>query len=356
MKIESSFYLCICIILLCIQNLSASARYNINHKQALLQISVGLPASERCNNDDKQALLKIKDGLTNTNLLDSWVPDEDCCDWDLVECDETTNRIISLIIQDDEGLTGQIPAPVGDVPFLQTLWFRNLPLLFGGIPEEISALKNLESLRLSFTSLSGAVPLFFPQLIKLTCLDLSFNKLLGVIPPQLAALPNLKALHLEQNQLTGEIPDIFGNFAGSPDIYLSHNQLTGFVPTTFAKSDPIRIDFSWNRLEGDISFFFAATKRMEMADFSQNVINFNFSRVQEFPPSLTYLDLNHNNISGSLSSGLAKLDLQTFNVSQNKLCGKIPTGGKLQTFDSSVYLHNTCLCGAPLEECMQNVP
>ncbi|WOH00127.1 hypothetical protein DCAR_0519485 [Daucus carota subsp. sativus] len=332
MNIESSFcpILCICMIFLCLPNLSAS---------------------QRCNNNDKQALLQIKTALKNPTITDSWVSDDDCCGWDLVECDETSNRIISLIIQDDEALTGQIPPQVGDLPYLQALWFRKLPNLFGKIPEEISALKDLKSLRLSSTSLSGPVPLFFPQLTKLTCLDLSFNKLLGVIPPQLSTLPNLKALHLERNELTGEIPDIFGNFAGSPDIYLSHNQLTGFVPKTFARADPIRLDFSGNRLEGDISFLFGPKKRLEMLDFSGNVLSFNFSRVQEFPPSLTYLDLNHNQISGSLSSELAKLDLQTFNVSDNNLCGKIPTGGNLQRFDRTAYLHNSCLCGAPLPEC-----
>lgn len=333
MKIESSsFYpiLCICIILLCLPNLSAS---------------------ERCNNNDKQALLQIKEALINPNILASWVPDQDCCDWNLVECDETNNRIISLTIHDDDNLAGEIPFQVGNLPYLETLWFTKLPNLYGKIPEEISALKNLKSLRLSWTNLAGPVPLFFPQLKKLACLDLSFNKLLGVIPPQLSALPSLCALHLEGNQLTGEIPDIFGNFAGSPDIYLSHNQLTGFVPKTFASSDPIRIDFSWNRLEGDISFFFGSKKRMEMADFSGNVLSFNFTKVQEFPPSLIYLDLNHNQIGGSLPSALTKLELQTFNVSNNNLCGKIPTGGNLERFDSTSYLHNSCLCGAPLQEC-----
>ncbi|KAK1397721.1 Polygalacturonase-inhibiting protein [Heracleum sosnowskyi] len=334
MKIDSSSFspiFCICIILLCLPNLSAS---------------------ERCNKDDKKALLQIKEALKNPHLLASWVPNEDCCDWYLVECDKTTNRIISLTIQDDNNLTGQIPPQVGDLPYLETLWFRKLPKLTGEIPTAISALTNLKSVRLSSTNLTGPLPLFFPQLTNLTYLDLSFNKLHGVLPPQLATLPKLEALRLDRNQITGEIPDTFGKFAGSPDIYLSHNQLTGLIPTTFASSDPIRIDLSSNKLEGDISFFFGDKKRLETADFSQNLFTFNFSNVHQFPPALIYLDLNHNLITGSLPSVLAKVQLQTFNVSYNNLCGKIPTGENLERFDSTAYLHNSCLCGTPLPKCL----
>lgn len=307
--------------------------------------------SERCNKNDKKVLLQIKKALNNPYILTSWVPKEDCCDWYVVECDETTNRIVSLLIQDDDNLTGQIPPQVGDLPYLETLWFRKLPKLTGSIPTAISSLTNLKSVRLSWTNLSGPVPVFFTQLKKITYLDLSFNKLTGSIPAQLSTLPILEALHLDRNQLTGEIPDTFGNFPGSPDIYLSHNQLTGLVPKTFSGSDPFRIDLSRNKLGGDISFFFGAKKRLVTADFSRNKFMFDFSKVKQFPPNLIYLDLNHNQITGSLPSALTKVPWQTFNVSYNRLCGNIPTGGNLNRFDSTAFIHNRCLCGAPLPKC-----
>jgi hypothetical protein len=63
------------------------------------------------------------------------------------------------------------------------------------------------------------------------------------------------------------------------------------------------------------------------------------------------LDLNHNNITGSIPVEMTALNLQFLNVSYNRLCGKIPVGGKLQSFDYSSYFHNRCLCGSPLPSC-----
>ncbi|MGI4370284.1 hypothetical protein ACR2V4_27215, partial [Klebsiella pneumoniae] len=91
-------------------------------------------------------------------------------------------------------------------------------------------------------------------------------------------------------------------------------------------------------------------KTIQIVDFSRNMFQFDLSKVV-FPQSLTSLDLNHNKIYGSLPVGLTTLDLQYLNVSYNRLCGRIPTGGKLQSFDQTSYFHNRCLCGAPLPDC-----
>ena len=103
-------------------------------------------------------------------------------------------------------------------------------------------------------------------------------------------------------------------------------------------------------LQGDISFLFGTNKTVQIVDFDRNMLEFNLSSVQ-FPDSLASLDLNHNRIFGSLPEGLVNLNLQYLNVSYNRLCGQIPVGGDLQDMDSTSYLHNRCLCGAPLPQC-----
>lgn len=309
---------------------------------------------EKCNPQDKKVLLRIKAALNNPYHLASWNPGMDCCDWYALNCDfKPPYRVIELTIFSGN-ISGQIPDAVGDLPYLQNLVFRKLTNLTGQIPRAITKLTRLKMLRLSWTNLSGPVPAFLSELKNLTFLDLSFNDLTGSIPPELSQLQNLDAIHLDRNKLTGTIPESFGNFKGkTPDLYLSHNQLSGPVPRSLGNNFTYQLDFSRNKLEGDVSFLFGKNKTLPIIDLSRNLFEFDLSKV-EFNDNLQYLDLNHNKIYGSLPQGLAQLsNLQFLNVSYNRLCGQIPTGGTLQSFDSTAYFHNRCLCGAPLPSCKQ---
>ncbi|MCE5166192.1 polygalacturonase inhibiting protein [Datura stramonium] len=306
--------------------------------------------SVRCNPKDKQVLLQIKKDLGNPYHLASWDPNTDCCYWYVVKCDRKTNRINALTVF-QANISGQIPASVGDLPYLETLQFHHITNLTGTIQPTIAKLTNLKSLRLSFTNLTGPVPEFLSQLKNLTFLELNYNQLTGTIPPSLSQLPNLLAIRLDRNKLTGQIPESFGKFKGQiPDLYLSHNSLTGQVPTSLGDLNFTTLDFSRNKLEGDVSFLFGKNKTIQIIDLSRNTLEFDLSKL-EFPESLTSLDLNHNRIFGSLPEGLKDLQLQHLNVSYNRLCGQIPQGGELQSFDVYSYLHNKCLCGSPLPDC-----
>ncbi|RDY09295.1 Polygalacturonase inhibitor, partial [Mucuna pruriens] len=315
-----------------------------------------LAFSERCHPHDKKALLQLKKDLNNPYILASWDPNEDCCGWYCVECDEKTNRIITLDISSsvpDTNLSGQIPPSVGDLPYLQYLTFHKLPNLIGPIQPTIAKLTNLKYLILTNNNISGPVPAFLAQLKNLELLHLSFNNLSGPIPTSLYQLPNLLSLHLDRNKLTGPIPDSFGSFnKPGPDLILSHNQLSGPIPPSLGSLDPERIDLSRNKLEGDASMLFRSEKRTQILDLSRNLFEFDLSPLKFPKKSLISLDLNHNKIYGSIPVALTKVEnLQQFNVSYNRLCGEIPQGGELQRFDEFSYLHNKCLCDSPLPPC-----
>lgn len=314
----------------------------------LSQARPSLSATERCNPNDKKALLQIKKDLNNPYQLASWDPNTDCCDWYVVECDPENNRIVQFNLF-SANISGQIPAAIGDLPYLQLLVFRKLTNLTGTIPQAISKLTNLQLLRLSYTNLSGPIPTFLTQLKSLTFLDLSYNDLTGSIPPSLSRFQNLGALHLEGNKLAGSIPGF--TFTGQvPDLYLSRNQLTGTVPRSLGWYNFTVLDFSRNKLQGDVSFMLGTNKIVQIIDFSRNAFAFDLTNVK-FPDSLTSLDLSHNKITGSLPQGLTQLNLQYLNVSYNSLCGQIPNGGELQSFEASSYANNKCLCGSPLAAC-----
>nr|ACA66126.1 polygalacturonase inhibiting protein 1 [Chorispora bungeana] len=309
-------------------------------------------SKDLCHKDDKNTLLKIKKSLNNPYHLASWDPQTDCCSWYCLECgDATVNHRVTASTIFSGQISGQIPAEVGDLPYLETLVFRKLSNLTGTIQPTIAKLKDLRMLRLSWTNLTGPIPDFISQLKNLEFLELSFNDLSGSIPSSLSTLPKILALELSRNKLTGSIPESFGSFPGTvPDLRLSRNQLSGPIPKSLGNVDFNRIDLSRNELQGDASMLFGSNKTTWSIDLSRNMFQFDISEV-DIPKTLGILDLNHNGITGNIPVQWTEAPLQFFNVSYNILCGRIPNGGNLQKFDSYSYFHNKCLCGAPLDSC-----
>ncbi|XP_021852634.1 polygalacturonase inhibitor-like [Spinacia oleracea] len=313
-------------------------------------------SSKLCNPDDKAALLQFSQHYFG-NISTYWKSDDadadadaDCCkDWEGVKCDRHTNRVTTLSLSNGQ-LSGEISSALGDLPYLKTLHIRKQPNITGTIPNSIVKLQNLKFLRFDWNNLSGPVPSFLSQLKKLHFLDLSFNRFSGSIPPSLSTLPDLYSLHLDRNQLTGSIPDSFGSFKlTNISIYLSHNNLSGSIPTTLGSAHII--DFSRNKLTGDASFLFR-NNNISRINLARNLLEFNMTNV-EFGFGLNIINLNHNNIYGSIPLSLATLpQLQSLNVSYNHLCGPIPTGGGFVKLDQSSYIHNRCLCGVPMPPCI----
>lgn len=323
---------------------------------SLLASSVVLPsfsaAAELCNADDKRALLRIKKAFNDAYVLSSWDAATDCCEWNNVECDGTTHRIVTLNVPRG-GLSGSIPSDVGDLPYLETIYLHKQPNLTGNIPRSLLKLKNLQYLTLSYNNLSGSIPGFLGDLTNLIFLDLSYNRLSGPIPSSLSNPPNLRSLRLDRNALTGSIPASLSHIQGSsPYLYLSHNQLTGEVPAALGDVDFTYIDLSWNQLSGNPSALFGLNKSAQQIYLARNMFEFNMSEMEPPQESLIALDLNHNKIFGGIPAAMTGVTyLQIFNVSYNRLCGEIPVGGRLQRFDSTAYFHNRCLCGTPLDSC-----
>jgi hypothetical protein len=62
--------------------------------------------------------------------------------------------------------------------------------------------------------------------------------------------------------------------------------------------------------------------------------------------------LSKNNLSGEIPQELSKLTkLASLDVSFNRLCGRIPKGTQLDTFNIASFKRNKCLCGYPLQAC-----
>ncbi|KAH8969335.1 hypothetical protein BDL97_02G028300 [Sphagnum fallax] len=144
------------------------------------------PAPNRTFLADALAIESVKESLN----LTSWTGDP-CVytPYDWIECN---NDIIPRVITVDllnYNLMGILPEALNNLTALTKLWLNNNSLR-GPIPN-LSALTNLQSLRLEDNILTGDIPTWLTSLPSLRELLLSNNSLAGPIPPALLKNTNL---------------------------------------------------------------------------------------------------------------------------------------------------------------------
>ena len=246
---------------------------------------------------DRAALVALYNatGGANWTIDTNWLTNEALSEWHRVETDED-GRVTALRLVAN-GLSGEIPAELGNLSNLQILSFsRNT--LSGEIPAELGDLANLQILSLSANGLSGEIPAELGNLANLERLDLLGNGLSGEIPPELGDLANLEWLYLHRNKLTGEIPAELGDLANLQLLYLADNELSGEIPA-------------------------------ELGDLA----------------SLQYLYLDDNELTGEIPPELASLaQLQVFDIRNTGLCA--PSDAAFQAWLATInFQGSVCVSG-----------
>ena len=165
-------------------------------------------------------------------------------------------RVVELELG-EMGLTGAVPAEIGQLTSLAELWLdgnqlTSVPAEIGrltsltmlylhnnqltSVPAEIGQLAALKVLSLSGNQLTS-LPAEIGQLTSLRVLSLYNNKLTSV-PAEIGQLTSLTRLDLYGNQLTS-LPTEIGQLTSLERLYLGHNQLTS-VPTEIGQLTSLR--------------------------------------------------------------------------------------------------------------------
>ena len=312
------------------------------HPPEGIAVAVAAPASTTrvSDRDVLLALYNATDG-PNWRYQTGWNSQNLLGQWHGVDTDEQ-GQVISLDLGYN-GLSGTLPAELGELDYLQSLNLQNNDLT-GSIPEELGSVPSLIRLQLGGNRLTGEIPATLGSLVNLTHLNLSGNRLgfppgsghptghtfSGEIPTALAELNNLRVLDLSENHFTGRVPVAFGGFGDLVNLThlnLSGNQLTGSIPFQLSNlRSLLHLDLSANRLSGEIPYQLGDLTRLEALDLSNN--NLNSAIPLELVvklDSLHRLNLSHNRLRGSLSSRLGELEyLSVLDVSNNRMTGEIP--------------------------------
>ncbi|KAK9127376.1 hypothetical protein Syun_016173 [Stephania yunnanensis] len=258
-------------------------------------------------------------------------------------------------------IQGPIPKAIEQKTSLKTLRL-GLNELTGPIPDVLANFTSLECLGLHNNHLEGPIPLSFGAFCKLKELSLARNNISGEITEFVNGLslcrPNslLEILDLGDTKLTGNIPYSIGNLKSLRRLYLYQTSMNGTIPKSLGQLSELEaLDLSLNAWDGELTedhFANLANLIVLYISFDEKPpkpLFFNLSSNWVCPfTKLFHLDLtncqlgplfpswlrNLNQlgiiklenvgISDKIPNWFPNLSLQTLDLSNNQIRGKVP--------------------------------
>ncbi|PRP85354.1 putative leucine-rich repeat receptor-like protein kinase [Planoprotostelium fungivorum] len=285
----------------------------------------------------------------------------------IINCNYT-GMVISIFAANGAGLSGQIPASMGDLPLvdLQLSWnsfsttvpdnifsptIKNLILYsnffygpisdrlslctqlvtfdisynrFTFMPTDLTGLRNLVSFMTDINGISSGFP-NFANCTQLKTMTLSANRYHGELFQDWSALTQLSSFSIFANDVGGEIPAGL-SLLPLVTLNLGDNRLTGQIPSSFINLTNVHtLVLSDNSLSGNIPSWLFDLPTMTSLDVSFN----SFSGPIPLPSSiitLQSLDLSKNKLSGTISQELSdRLAVEQLNLEYNQLSGTPPS-------------------------------
>ncbi|KAL1214460.1 Tyrosine-sulfated glycopeptide receptor 1 [Cardamine amara subsp. amara] len=287
-----------------------------------------------CNLQDRDSLLWFSGNVSSSVPPLHWNLSIDCCSWEGISCDNSSESRVTSIRLPSKGLSGDFPSSVLD-------------------------LRSLSSLDLSHNRLSGPLPPgFLSALDQLLVLDLSYNTFSGELPLQQSfangsnGIFPIQTVDLSSNRLGGNIlgSSVFLQGAFNLTSFnVSNNSFTGPIPSFMCITSPqlTKMDFSYNGFSDGISQGLGRCLRLSMFRAGFNNLSGEIPKEIYNLPQLEQLFLSVNRLSGKIDDGITRLTkLTVLELYFNHLEGEIPKDiGKLFNL-SSLQLHINNLTGS----------
>ncbi|KAJ9158876.1 hypothetical protein P3X46_024420 [Hevea brasiliensis] len=304
-----------------------------------------------CRESEQKALLMLKDGFhTSLDRFSSWVPEEDCCKWKGVGCNNETGHVIALDLHSPdplELLQGELRDSLVHLPYLSHLDLSHNDFYQTQIPEFIGSLPNLKYLNLSRANFGGTIPSHLGNLSSLQTLDLSNNQssLRASSLVWLAGLSSLKVLDLSTVYLGDVVNwlDAVNMLPSLVELRLVSCQLHSLpqsLPSLNFSSLEV-LDLSYNGFYHSVipNWLVEVSHTLSLLNLTTCSLQGSIPRTIVNFTSLVVLDFSFNYLKGSIPHGFGNMtSLAVLDLSVNYLEGSLPaTLGLIQELHNFKY-------------------
>ncbi|KAF2319763.1 hypothetical protein GH714_018611 [Hevea brasiliensis] len=290
-----------------------------------------------CRESEQRALLMLKDGFhTSLDRFSSWVPEEDCCKWKGVGCNNETGNVISLDLHSPDStelLQGELRDSLLHLPYLSHLDLSHNDFYQTVIPEFIGSLSNLKYLNLSHSNFRGTIPYHLGNLSSLQTLDLSNNQssLRASRLNWLSGLSSLKVLDLSSVYLGDVVNwlDAVNMLPSLAELRLVSCQLRNLpqsLPSLNFSSLEV-LDLSYNGFYHSLipNWLVEVKNSLRLLNLTTCWLQGSIPHTIVNFTSLVVLDFSYNNITGSIPHGFGNMtSLAVLDLSLNDLEGSLP--------------------------------
>ena len=157
-------------------------------------------------------------------------------------------------------------------------------------------------------------------------INLNRNNLRGEVPPELRFFPHLQTLRLDYNQLEGEVPAFIGELTELRRMDIDGNNFKGSIPPEFGNL--VNMEVLWmggNQMTGPIPPELGNLVKLEALHLYQARFDGPIPETFGALTELRWLDISDTNVDGVVPGSLGALEqLRALELPRNRLSGPIP--------------------------------